>query len=142
MMKLAPIFLALTLCGIPLGCGDHFASEKDELEYLSSVASPTPRQWNRRKELAKAEADREVAEHDHWQADGMKWDAILRKDPDALKNSHAPIDMNVWSQRANGYRSAGEMDLALLYYRDMVAKHPGDLLAERARKRIKELEAK
>lgn len=139
MMKLAMIGIALTLCAVPLGCSE-FASEKDELAYLSTVANPTPRQWNRRNELAKAQAVKDAeqsAQRDRQNVDLAKKWAVEVAAKKAKEAQQDLVDAAELLAKGEEHERRSEANLARVDYHDVLTKYPATPQAAVAAARLK-----
>lgn len=69
MRRTSPVCLLLII----VSCGPQFKNETEELTYLRAVASPSPEQWRRRRELTLAVVEREIGK-----ASELKWEPAIQ----------------------------------------------------------------
>jgi hypothetical protein len=118
MRKLGLVVASLALA-LP-ACGPGFASESEELAYLSSLANPSPDQWKRRRELrGKAEsADR--AER----AKALEAAAAVEREMEvraAAREAARPREM---MELADKHRAERKPGLAVVVAKDVMTKYP------------------
>lgn len=144
------LILAACLC-LALGCaGESFKSEADELEYLTTIAQPSVKQFHRRKELeakaaavkveSQAHADREqeterLAALERYRQQEQA--AAERKAVnDAAKAKAALVEAEEF---ANRFTPGAPQ--AALHFKKLVADYPDSPEAKTAQARIEELES-
>jgi DNA-binding transcriptional regulator of glucitol operon len=161
--KLIGMFLMLAILAMP-GCGERFASDKEELDYLSSLSNPSATQWKRKNELAakqiaaelkrdeenrelneqmaKVSAAKEAAEQAARQKVLVAQEKAESRARAMAKAKQDDIDVTFLLGKAEELDRESKYDRSLLYYRDVVEKYPDDPRAKHAAERIKAIEAK
>lgn len=133
MMKFLAVTIALVTCLV--GCSD-FATEKDELAYLSTIANPTPRQWTRRKELEKADEARQKTQ-------GIEAERLMRNDmrirsaKQAERAKQDVVDAAALMAKGEEHERKSEPKLARVCYHDVLTNYPETPQAAVAADRLK-----
>jgi hypothetical protein len=123
----------LLLLALMAGCGgDKFATEAEELSYLSALSDPSPAQWKRRQELQmKAAREADAA------AKGKAREelAARRAAADAEGRMSPGERIAALMARAAGHEAKGDYNEAFICYKDLVEGYPAAPEAATAREK-------